>query len=64
MVKLLEIIERLGEKEFAMPLKIPTSLKPGVYGIVVARQWRSDLRGGMPGPCTSLFHLEVVKPEP
>lgn len=41
-------------------LKIPRELPPGAYNIVVAQSWRSDIRIGMPGPCTPLIKLTVV----
>ena len=50
---------KAGTKEFAMPLKIPANMKPGAYGLVVARQWGSNYRGGLPGPCTPVIRLEV-----
>jgi hypothetical protein len=43
-----------------VPLKIARELAPGTYGIVVAQSWRSDIRIGMPGPCTPIIRLTVV----
>lgn len=43
-----------------VPIKIPPEMAPGTYGIVVAQSWRSDIRIGMPGPCTPLVKLTVV----
>lgn len=43
-----------------VPLKIPPEIYPGTYGITVAQSWRSDIRIGMPGPCTSLIKLTVL----
>lgn len=44
-------------------LKLGPEMKPGRYGIVVALRWRSDVRIGMPGPCTRVIELEVVGKE-
>lgn len=44
-----------------VPLTIPPELAPGTYGIVVARTWRSDVRVGLPGPCTPVIRLVVTK---
>ncbi len=49
-----------GVTKFDMPLEIPASMKPGVYGIVIARQWLSNLRGGLPGPCTPVIRLKAA----
>jgi hypothetical protein len=35
-------------------------LPPGEYQFVVARSWRSDIRVGMPGPCTPPIRLRVT----
>lgn len=43
-----------------VPLSLGAELPPGVYGITVAQTWRSDIRIGMPGPCTELIKLSVV----
>lgn len=43
-----------------VPVKIARELAPGTYGIVVAQSWRSDIRIGMPGPCTPIVKLTVV----
>lgn len=43
-----------------LPLKLPDHLRPGRYGITVSHRWRSDIRIGMPGPCTPLIHLDVT----
>ncbi|MDB5336118.1 MAG: putative serine proteinase, subtilase family [Planctomycetaceae bacterium] len=43
-----------------VPLTLGPELPPGVYGITVAQTWRSDIRTGMPGPCTELIKLTVV----
>lgn len=42
------------------PLTLPDHLPPGEYGFVVALSWRSDIRIGMPGPCTALIKLTVL----
>ncbi|MBI3865213.1 MAG: PPC domain-containing protein [Planctomycetia bacterium] len=44
-----------------VPLKVPPEMHPGTYGITVAQTWRSDIRIGMPGPCTPLIKLTVEK---
>ena len=43
-----------------VPIKLPPELPPGTYGITIAQTWRSDIRIGMPGPCTPLIKLTVV----
>ncbi len=43
-----------------VPIKLVPELKPGAYGITVAQTWRSDIRIGMPGPCTRLIKLTVL----
>lgn len=43
-----------------LPLKVPEHFRPGRYGITVSLRWRSDIRIGMPGPCTSLIRLDVT----
>ncbi|MFN0198373.1 MAG: pre-peptidase C-terminal domain-containing protein [Planctomycetaceae bacterium] len=43
-----------------VPVKLPAELPAGVFGITIARTWRSDIRIGMPGPCTSLIQLRVT----
>jgi hypothetical protein len=45
-----------------VPLKLPPEMQPGTYSVVVAQSWRSDIRIGMPGPCTPLVKLVVSKP--
>ncbi|HVX63445.1 MAG TPA: PPC domain-containing protein [Pirellulales bacterium] len=49
---------RNGQAE--LPLKLPDHLRPGRYGVTVSLRWRSDIRIGMPGPCTQLIQLQVV----
>ncbi len=46
--------------EIEVPCTIRPDLAPGTYGITVAQSWLSDIRGGMPGPCTELIKLTVV----
>ena len=42
-------------------MTLPESITyPGPYGITVALRWGSDIRGGMPGPCTQLIRLNVL----
>ena len=43
-----------------VPIKLPPEIHPGTYGITIAQTWRSDIRIGMPGPCTPLIKLTVV----
>ncbi|MCI0362067.1 MAG: PPC domain-containing protein [Planctomycetaceae bacterium] len=44
-----------------LPVTLPESITyPGPYGITVALRWGSDIRGGMPGPCTPLIRLNVT----
>ncbi len=43
-----------------VPIKVPPEIYPGTYGITIAQTWRSDIRIGMPGPCTPLIKLTVV----
>jgi hypothetical protein len=49
----------LRDGKGVLPLRIPDHLRPGQYGITVSLRWRSDIRIGMPGPCTPLLQLEV-----
>lgn len=44
----------------AVPIKLAPEIPPGTYGITVAQTWRSDIRIGMPGPCTRLIKLTVL----
>lgn len=43
-----------------VPLKLPAEMPIGRFGIVAAQSWRSDIRTGMPGPCTSLIRMTVL----
>ncbi|MDB5391319.1 MAG: peptidase domain protein [Planctomycetaceae bacterium] len=43
-----------------VPLRLPAEVLPGTYGVTVAQTWRSDIRIGMPGPCTRLIKMTVV----
>ncbi|MEK6259521.1 MAG: PPC domain-containing protein [Planctomycetota bacterium] len=43
-----------------VPIKLAPEIYPGTYGITIAQTWRSDIRIGMPGPCTPLIKLTVV----
>jgi hypothetical protein len=45
-----------------LPIKLADHIKPGQYDITVGLRWRSDIRIGMPGPCTPLIKLNVVAP--
>ncbi len=43
-----------------LPFKPNDQLPPGSYKICVSLGWRSDIRTGMPGPCTPLFPLRIL----
>lgn len=43
-------------------MTLPPEMPIGKFGIVVAQTWGSDIRVGMPGPCTELIQL-TVKPK-
>ena len=43
-----------------VPVKVPPETQPGTYYMTVAQTWRSDIRIGMPGPCTPLIKLIVT----
>lgn len=43
-----------------LPFTVTDQLPPGTYNICVCLAWRSDIRIGMPGPCTPLFPLKVL----
>lgn len=44
-----------------LPVTLPESITyAGPYGITVALRWGSDIRGGMPGPCTQLIRMNVL----
>lgn len=45
-----------------LPVKVSAGVRPGQYGITVGLRWRSDIRVGMPGPCTPLITLTVLPP--
>jgi hypothetical protein len=42
-------------------VKIPAEMPLGTFSIVAAQTWGSDIRVGMPGPCTPPVKL-VVEP--
>lgn len=42
------------------PLQVPDGVTEGSYVLVIARSWRSDIRVGMPGPCTAAIKLTVL----
>jgi hypothetical protein len=46
-----------------MPLTISPEMPIGTRGIVIARSWSSDIRGGRPGPCTPIITLHVKAKE-
>ena len=43
-----------------VPIKVAPDIHPGTYGITIAQTWTSDIRTGMPGPCTPLIKLTVI----
>lgn len=43
-----------------LPFTVTDQLPPGAYNVCVCLAWRSDIRIGMPGPCTPLFPLKVL----
>jgi hypothetical protein len=45
-----------------LSLKLPEHVTPGRSGLTVSPRWRSDIRIGMPGPCTPLIRLDVIAP--
>ncbi len=45
-----------------LPFTVSDQLPSGTYNICVCLAWRSDIRVGMPGPCTPLFPLKVLPP--
>ena len=50
-----------GQSEITVPVTIPDTTPPGPLDVVVALQWRSDIRVGLPGPCTRLIRIDVRK---
>lgn len=48
------------QDEVMLPLTISPEMPLGPRGIVVARSWSSDIRGGRPGPCTPIIQLTVL----
>lgn len=48
--------------DFTIPITLPTTMKPGRYGITIADAWSSETRKGLPGPCTPLIRLVVTEP--
>lgn len=53
----------IQDSKVMFPLKIPDGLTAGQYALVIARSWRSDIRIGMPGPCTPAIKLTIL-PKP
>jgi len=49
----------IREGRAVVAVTLPDHLPRGRYGIVVSLRWGSDIRVGMPGPCTSLILLNV-----
>ena len=45
-----------------LSFSLPAQIAPGRYGIVAGFRWRSDIRIGMPGPCTPIITLDVEPP--
>jgi len=54
-------IEVGADGESLVPVNIEGK-KPGRYDIVVSTRWVSEIRKGMPGPCTPLVQLDI-RPE-
>ena len=52
----LAVVDGKTEAVVAVGAEIP----PGVHALVVSLTWRSDIRIGMPGPCTELIALRVL----
>ena len=48
---------RAGQTTF--PLKTD-QLPPGVHSVVICRAWASEVRKGMPGPCTPIISVTVT----
>jgi len=45
-----------------VPLVDTANLPIGIFAVTVAQTWRSDIRIGMPGPCTPIIKL-IVRPK-
>ena len=43
-----------------VPVKVPAEIHQGTYYFTVAQTWGSDIRVGMPAPCTPLMKLHIV----
>ncbi|MGE3406517.1 MAG: pre-peptidase C-terminal domain-containing protein [Pirellulales bacterium] len=43
-----------------VPIKVPAEIHQGTYYFTIAQTWGSDIRGGMPAPCTPLMKLKIV----
>jgi hypothetical protein len=41
-------------------VKIPAEMPVGTFYPTIAQTWRSDIRTGMPGPCTALIKLTIT----
>ncbi len=48
-----------GRSSVTVPITVPDGTPPGPFDVVIAQQWRSDIRIGLPGPCTSLIRIDV-----
>jgi len=46
--------------QIEVPVKVEPEVFPGTYSITIAQSWGSDIRIGMPGPCTRLIKLTVL----
>ena len=42
-----------------VPIPVPPEMPIGHFYITIAQTWRSDIRTGLPGPCTQLIKLTV-----
>lgn len=48
-----------GVQQTMLTVKIPASAKGETVEFLVARAWRSDVRAGLPGPCTQLIRVDL-----
>ena len=46
--------------QVTVPITLNPEVPPGVFSIMVAHTWRSDIRTGVPGPCTQAIKLHVL----
>ena len=57
MARLIDVSE---DGKAMLPFTVTDQMPPGTYNVCVCLAWRSDIRFGMPGPCTPLFPLKVL----